>query len=218
MTRPEGKVAAANAVLPYLARVPNAMLRAELANRLAERLRLESRLLVEELKRAAGARGQPRSQSEQRGPQVEAVQIQATPAEKKLLRAFFDSDELAGEFLPKLVDSGTSEGLATEKIFRRLSELHAEGERLELAHIKEWLEGAEQRLVYESVMEGGEAPDVELVEACILALERRKSGRERERLQAEIRRAEQEGDRARLNQLLEAKAKLMRPLERPKGP
>jgi DNA primase len=218
MTRPEGKVAAANAVLPYLARVPNAMLRAELANRLAERLRLESRLLVEELKRAAGARGQPRSQSEQRGPQVEAVQIQATPAEKKLLRAFFDSDELAGEFLPKLVDSGTSEGLATEKIFRRLSELHAEGERLELAHIEEWLEGAEQRLVYESVMEGGEAPDVGLVEACILALERRKSGRERERLQAEIRRAEQEGDRARLNQLLEAKAKLMRPLERPKGP
>ena len=51
---PEGKVAAANAILPYLIKVPNPMLRAELAGRLAERLRVDERLLRDELRRAAG--------------------------------------------------------------------------------------------------------------------------------------------------------------------
>jgi DNA primase len=217
MSRPEGKVAAANAVLPYLARVPNAMLRAELANRLAERLRLDNRLLLEELKRSTGMRSQPGSKGEAAGLHVEAARVKATPVEKKLLRAFFDNDELAAEFLPKLVQSGACEGLATESILRRLLELHAGGERLELARIEEWLDEAAQRLVYESVMEGGETPDLDMVQACGQALARRKADRDREKLQSAIQAAEREGDRARLNQLLEAKAKLVKVLERPKG-
>ena len=44
-------MAAANAIMPYVGQVPNPMLRAELANRLAERLRLDERLLREELVR-----------------------------------------------------------------------------------------------------------------------------------------------------------------------
>ena len=51
---PEGKVAAVNAILPYLIKVPNPILRAELATRLAERLRVDERLLRDELRRAAG--------------------------------------------------------------------------------------------------------------------------------------------------------------------
>jgi DNA primase len=217
MSRPEGKVAAANAVLPYLARVPNPMLRAELANRLAERLRLDHRLLLEELKRSAGIRSQPGSKGEPASVHVEAAKLIATPAEKKLLRAFFDSDEMAGEVLPKLVEGGACEGLATEAIFRRLLELHVEGERLELARIEEWLDEPAKRLVYESLMETGETPDLALVQACVQSLKRRKADRDREKIQAAIQTAEREGDRARVKQLLQAKAKLVKEMERKKG-
>src|SRR5437870_1858118 len=53
LSRPEGRVAAANAVLPHLAKVPDAMLRTQLAQGLALRLRLDERSVQEEVKRAA---------------------------------------------------------------------------------------------------------------------------------------------------------------------
>jgi DNA primase len=218
MSRPEGKVAAANAVLPYLARVPNAMLRAELANRLAERLRLDSRLLLEELKRTSRTRGQVPSRGEPGSLHVEAPKTQATPAEKKLLRAFFDSDEMAGEFLPRLVTSGACEGLAAEGIFRRLFELYTDGEKLEINHVEEWFDGPAQRLVYESVMESSETPSREVLSGCVLSLEKRRGLRERERLQREIQAAEREGDLARLNQLRAAKARVDKELRAPGKP
>jgi DNA primase len=218
MSRPEGKVAAANAVLPYLARVPNAMLRAELANRLAERLRLDSRLLLEELKRTSRTRGQVPSRGEPGSLHVEAPKTQATPAEKKLLRAFFDSDEMAGEFLARLVTSGACEGLAAEGIFRRLFELYTDGEKLEINHVEEWFDGPAQRLVYESVMESSETPSREVLSGCVLSLEKRRGLRERERLQREIQAAEREGDLARLNQLRAAKARVDKELRAPGKP
>jgi DNA primase len=218
LSRPEGKVAAANAVLPYLARVPNAMLRAELANRLAERLRLDNRLLLEELKRTSGIRGQMPSRGEPGGLHVEAPKTHSTPAEKKLLRAFFESDEMAGEFLPRLVSSGACEGLATEAVFRKLLEHYHDGERLMLNRVEEWFEGPEQRLVYESVMESSETPSREVLSGCVLSLEKRRGLRERERLQREIEAAEREGDMARLNELRAAKAKVDKELRRTGGP
>ena len=75
-------------VMPYLARVPNPMLRAELANRLAERLRMDERLLREELRRAAGAaRAEMHIQPESAAPK-------ATTAEKELLKHYGEHGEL----------------------------------------------------------------------------------------------------------------------------
>jgi DNA primase len=206
MERPEGKVAAANAVLPYLAKVPNAMLRAELANRVAERLRLDERLLREELRRAAGeGRRETRLQAE-------AATVKATPAEKLLLRAFMESEELADEFLQPLLESGDGEGLATERIFRRLAEAREAGESLEPSNLASRLEADEQRLLFDSAFASGELPDHDEVLGCLRALKRRKAERERERLQMEIQAAEREKDQARLVKLLEAKAKLAKEL------
>ena len=85
---PEGKVAAVNAILPYLIKVPNPMLRAELAGRLAERLRVDERLLRDELRRAAGEkRGEVRV--------VEEVVADSNHAVKQLLRACLESEEVA---------------------------------------------------------------------------------------------------------------------------
>ena len=211
LERPEGKIAAANAVLPYLAKVPNAMLRAELANRAAERLRLDERLLREELRRAAGE-GKVETRLT-----AEVVTVRPTPAEKLLLRAFMESEELADEFLEVLVASGDCEGLATAGIFRRLLEARRAGESLEPRSLEQQLEADEQRLLYDSAFAEGEPPEREAVAGCLQALRRRKAEKERQRLQIEIQAAEREKDHARLVKLLEAKAKLAKELAQLRG-
>jgi DNA primase len=199
---PEQKAATANAVLPYIAKVPDNIERQAYAVRLMERLQIMDATFRRQLLLQAGAGRQTYNVPEHVQP------TQATPAEKKLLRAFFDDDEMAGEFLPKLVSSGACEGLAAEGVFRRLSELHAAGERLEVPRIEEWLDAPGQRLAYESVMEGGEAPSREVVEGCLRSLKMAHGLRERERLQAEILAAERDGRTGILNELRDAKTKI----------
>jgi DNA primase len=215
LSRPEGKVAAANAVLPYVARVPNPMLRAELANRLAERLRLEGRLVREELSRTAGPRRlSGPSPSQAISISLETARVKLTPAEKGLLRACFESQELAEGFLQKLVGEGVAEGLATESIFRRLAELRSQGEKLDLGQLEKWFGIEEQQLIYECVLASGEVPDHFEADACFSALTRRKRESEREKLRTSIAAAEREGNQAKLGQLLEAKVKLDKELAR----
>lgn len=212
LSRAEGKVAAANAVMPYLARVSNSMLRAELANRLAERLRLDERLLIEELKRAASGRRSEISVSRERSS------LPASPAEKTLLKAFLESEALADEFLPKLVESGECEGTVSEKIFKKLLELRSGGEKLDVAALEGFFSAEENRLLYKSLLKSDESPGQEEVIACVRALHRKKVERERERVQAAIQTAERERNAARLAELLEAKSKLAKELARLGGP
>jgi len=197
---PEGKVAAANAVMPYLAKVPNPMLRAELASRLAERLRLDERLLREELRRAAGA-GRPQVQVKQ------DVAATASPAEKQLLRVFLEHQDLADEFLPALVEGRDCEGLITAPIFGRMLEMRRRGESLQPAGLGEMLIAEERRLLYESVFWACDLSREQTLFSC-QELRERRFGRESARLKAAINLAERERDSAKLAELLQAKSKL----------
>ena len=209
MRTPEGKVAAANAVMPYLTRVPNAMLRAELANRLAERLRLDERLLLEDLKRAMGIGARSGSFS------ADAVLVpSATAAEKHLLRAFMESEELADEFLAKLVESGNCEGLRTERIFKQMLEARRRGLKLEPPSFEDSLGAEERRLVYESLLAPGEASSRERAHACYLALKKLKLQRESKKLVVDIEEAKRAEDAAKLRELREAKSRLDKELRK----
>ncbi len=206
LSRPEGKIAAANAVMSYLVRVPNPLLRSELANRLAERLRVDDRLLRDELRRAAaGSRSQIQVQPE-------GLALKATLAERQLLRAVLESPEIADEFLPIVVGEGIAEGLLTEQLFQRLLEAHQRGERLEISRLEEWAGSEAQQVAYASVFDSGEVPDREQILACLQALRRRRIERDRDRLQAAIEAAEREKNADKLAQLLRDKAKLMKEL------
>jgi DNA primase len=197
---PEGKVAAANAVLPYLAKVPNPMLRAELASRLAERLRLDERLLREELRRAAG---EGRSQVQVK----QDVASTASPAEKQLLRVFLEHEDLADEFLPALVEGRDCEGLITAPIFGRMLEMRRRGESLQPASLGEMLIAEERRLLYDSVFWACDLSREQTVLSC-KELRERRCGRESAKLKAAINLAEREKDSAKLAELLQAKSKL----------
>jgi DNA primase len=202
LSRPEGKVAAANAVMPYLVRVPNPMLRAELTNRLAERLRLDERLLGGELRRAA-AEGR-----HELPVQETSEAARATPAEKILLRAFFESEELADEFLPQLVESGDSVGQPAEEVFKELWEMRQRGEKLEAARAESWPKEEIQRLIFESLFVAGEVPDRQQVVESLQALRRKRVEGELNRLQEAIKAAERGKDSARMRELLAAKTRL----------
>jgi len=208
ITRPEGKIAAANFVMTYLARVPNPMLRAELATRLAERLRVDDRLLRNELKRAAAE-----SRTQINSPETSAA-TKTTLAERQLLRAVLESEEMAAEVLPVIAGEDLCAGLGTESLFKKIHETWERGEAIELARIEEWAGSEGQRLAFGSLFDSGEPPDAEQVSACLAALRRRKLERERDRLQISIEAAEREKDAARLAQLLQDKARIMKELSR----
>lgn len=204
ITRPEGKVAAANAILPYLAKVPDAMLRSQLGNGLALRLGLDERTLQDELKRTA-----VRRETQVRG---DSAITKANHAVKQLLRACLEDEALADDFARDLVESGDCEGLVGEELFRGMVELRRQGKKVAIAALEESLSSEERALLYETLFWPGEPPDREAARGYRRALRFRKAEREREKLQAEIQAAEQGQDRSRLTQLLEAKIKLAREL------
>ena len=196
------KVAAANAVLPYLARVPNPMLRAELASRLAERLRLDERLLREELRRGAGA---ARSEMHIR---PESAAPKATTAEKELLRAFMEDQGLADELLPQIVEQGMLEGLVTEPIFKRFLELRRRGERTEAAALEESLSAEARRALYESLFWAVEPPDRGRIDRHLRSLRARRARRQLDKLRGAMQEAIQSNDWAKARELDQAKSNL----------
>jgi DNA primase len=199
---PEGKVAAANAVMPYLARVPNPMLRAELANRLAERLRLDERLLREELRRVAGAaRSEMHIQPESAAPK-------ATTAEKELLRAFMENQGLADGLLPQIVEQGMLEGLVTEPIFKRFLELRRRGDRAEAAALEESLSAEARRALYESLFWPAEPPDSGRIDRHLRALRAGRARRQLDKLRGAMQEAIQSNDWAKARELDQAKSNL----------
>lgn len=206
LSTPEGKVRAVNAVLPYLAKVPNPLLRDEMAARLAGRLRVDEKLLRGELKRAAQAGAHEMKLAPQ------AMAAPASPAEKELLRAFLASPELAAEFLPVLIREGNCEALPTAGMLEKLlAEIERSGE-LALAELEGLLSPEHYRSLVELQFFEGETPDRERVLAAVDALRRRRMERERAALQAAIERAERQKDQPELNRLLQAKIQLLRDL------
>ncbi|MGH9469569.1 MAG: DNA primase [Terriglobia bacterium] len=210
---PEGKVRAINAVLPHLAKVPSPLLRDELAGRLAARLRVDEKVLNGELRRAAqtGARelkavAQPHSPS-----------LQASLAEKELLRACLASPEIAAEVLPPLIDEGCCEGLATAQLLgKAAAELRDMG-TLELSRLEELLSAEEYRYLVGVHFSDEEPPDRDSVSRAASALRRRKLERERAALQAAIERAEREQNVEELARLMRAKIQLIKGLNPPGG-
>ena len=208
---PEGKVAAANALLPYLIKVPNPMLRAELAGRLAERLRVDERLLRDELRRAAGEkRGEVRL--------AQGMVAEANHGVKQLLRACLESEEMTDALLPEIVESGALGGLLGENVFKQLWEARQRNEKLSLAESEGVLSPEEKRLAYDALFWPGVPPSLEQAQGHLRKLKIERLERERVKLKRDIETAAQAQDSARLTALQRAKSNLdkeLRQMARP---
>jgi len=203
---PQGKLAVANAVLPYLARMPNPLMRREMTDRLAARALLDDRLLREELRRAAVER---RTDGVTR-----AREFKASEAERKLLGAFLEDVELMDELLPALRADGVLSGLVAEGVFTKLLELRSSGEPVDIHALGESLSAQDQNLLHECMLASEEVPGREDAIKFADALRRKKIERELTALNPVIDAAGREQDWARLAALNQSKVVLMKELTR----
>src|SRR5690348_2010015 len=203
---PQGKLAVANAVLPYLARMPNPLMRREMTDRLAARALLDDRLLREELRRAAVER---RTDGVTR-----AREFKASEAERKLLGAFLEDVGLMDELLPALAADGILSGLVAEGVFVKLRELRSSGEPVDIHALGESLSAEDQNLLHECMLASDEVPGREDAMKFADALRRKKIQRELSALNPLIDAAGREQDWARLAALNQSKVLLMKELTR----
>lgn len=206
LSTPQGKLAVANAVLPYLARMPNPILRREMTDRLAARALLDDRLLREELRRAAVERrtdvvSRPR-------------EYKAATAERKLLRTFLEAPECIDELLPPLASEGVLSGLVIEGLFLKLLEIRNSGGTVDVHNLQQVLSAEDQRLLHESLLASDEVPGREDAARFCDALRRRKIERDLSALNPVIDAAGRDQDWARLAALNENKVLLMKELAR----
>jgi DNA primase len=202
LNTPEGKVRAVNAVLPYLIRVGNPLLRDEMGSRLAERLRVDERLLRGEVKRAVRG-GDSKIQL-----RPEAVALETTVAEKELLQAFLQNPELAAEFLEAVVESGDCQGLPAEAIFKAFLSDYKQWGSIDPLRFEDSLRPEERRRLFAIQFSRDQPADRTRVLSCRRGLKRWQMERQRSELQAAIERAVREKDREAWRQLWEAKRQL----------
>jgi DNA primase len=112
---PKKKVQVMNAVLPYLARLPNVVERSQYVSDFARKLGIEDQQLLAETKKAA----QQKRIRIAEGAVESATSMKS--AEKKLLQLLLSYADLQRDVLP-LCSRQDFEGLATEKIFLFLLE------------------------------------------------------------------------------------------------
>jgi DNA primase len=215
----EGKLKAVNYLLPHIQQVPSRIVRDELAQEIAQKLGIDSAVLRQELKHAAGTRS-----STALKPPAEA---QITDAEKIVIRALTSAHEMQtaeghvsgrdgaeDEFDPArqahfaLTSEPLHIGLATESLIQIL--LDHEGEDpLSLS-----LTDSDRNLIASVLMKDEEELTAERLEGATRALRRIQLRRKLEQVQRELQ-AQRKHEPAHLQALLQEKVRLKRALMDP---
>jgi DNA primase len=189
----EGKVKAVNYLLPHIQRVPNRMLRDELASEIAQKLGIDSAVLRQELRHVAANR----SAAAVKAP----VEAQVTDAEKILIRALASArqmlpgenhlsarDGAEEEFDPArqaqyvLQSEGLHRGLATESLADAL--LNAGPDVADVLSVPA-TEG-ERRMLASILLKEDEDLTAELLESAMRALRKIHLKRELDRVQRQL--------------------------------
>jgi DNA primase len=119
-TRPAGKVEAINSILPHLARMPDKVARADYAEQVANRLKVDSRVMRDEMKRVAVNRQQSLDPKKVRAAQ------EIMPDERQLLELMLANSDVRRAIATNLIEEDYLE-LATGAIFKIIIELEQQG-------------------------------------------------------------------------------------------
>ena len=187
----EGKAKAVNYLLPYIRRVPQAIVRDELANEVAQKLGIDSALVRQELRHAATNRA-----VEFKAP----TQPQVSEAEKIIIRLLapgspLELRDLRAAASEVLVSEGLVDGLTAQTLLERLL-LPLEGSTAS---------DADQRQLATILMQESDELTKDLIESAVEALRRRKMERRKRELSSIIADAERKNDAGTLTALLQEK-------------
>jgi len=173
----EGKVKAVNFLLPHIQRVPNRIVRDELAGEIAQKLGIDSGVLRQELKHAAASRSSSAVKA--------SVEAQVTDAEKILIRALTSSRQMTSEEHRSARDGGDEDfdparqahfalsserlhnGLATESLIEALLAAPESADSMDLD-----LPEADRNLLAAIIMKEDEELTPDQLEGAVRAVRR----------------------------------------------
>ncbi|MEK6408278.1 MAG: DNA primase [Acidobacteriota bacterium] len=210
-SRPTGKVAAINAILPHLARMRDKVARADYADQIADRLKIDSRIVREELKRTATNR--KHSMDNKRVRAAEEI----TVGERQLLELMLSNEEVRRAMISALIEDDYAE-LATGAIFAAVIDMDKHAVEFHFDNLTERVEAESERellpalLMSDLAWAGGDDFDTLFKKAteALSSLRRRRFERMLDAIQIEIGQAEREQDSARVLLLYQQKTELQK--------
>ncbi len=213
---PEGKVKALNYLLPHIQRVPSRIVRDELANEISHRLGIDSAVLRQELRHAAGSRSASRVSAASGGglAEGERVLIRALASQELLHTPDSHREGVDPDFEPArqahfaLTRERLHEGSSAAVLIDALLLAHEQG----LDPMSLPLEEAERNLLAVILMDEHEELTPELLENSIRSLRRRVLRRQMDDLQHQLKEAERRQDPVSAARLLQERVKLRRSL------
>jgi DNA primase len=216
----EGKVKAVNYLLPHIQRVPSRIIRDELASEIAQKLSIDSAVLRQELRHAAGTR----SSATVKAP----VEAQVTDAERILIRALTSAHEMQtaevhlsardgaeDEFDPArqahfaFASENLHRGLATESLIEAVLAAPETSDLLSLT-----MTDSDRNLLADILMKEDEELTPEGLEGAVRALRRIQLRRKLEQVQRELQHQRSQ-EPSHVQALLEEKIRLKRALMDP---
>jgi hypothetical protein len=160
----EEKLRAVNFLMPFVQRIPDALLRSEWASRISQQLHVDEPVLREALRRAV----------KERRSEVKAnpalVSPPAKKAERRLLQLLLDADEFRARLVEEIRAGSLHEGLETQTLFAALLDACAGGTRPDVNVITQALEDKDRRLLFEITFGGELTATWEEAEDCLRVL------------------------------------------------
>lgn len=144
-SRPTGKVAAINAILPHLARMRDKVARADYADQLADRLKIDSRVVREELKRTATNRQHSLDKTRVRAAE------EITQGERQLLELMLANEEVRRAMISTLTEDDYAE-LATGAIFAAVIEIETQALEPHFENLAERVEAEPERALLPALL------------------------------------------------------------------
>jgi DNA primase len=177
----EEKLRAVNFLLPYVQRIPNALLRSEWASRISQQLRVEQPVLREALRRAATER------HSQVKTHAGLAARPGQPAERRLVKLLMEADDLRARLVAEIGKGQLHRDLETEKIIAVLIEACAEGKSPDVAALAQGLDDRDRRILLEIAFESSpQGAAWEEAESCLEVLRRRQAEEELAAVQRQI--------------------------------
>jgi DNA primase len=209
ITKPTGKVEAINAIMPHLARMRDKVARADYSDQIADRLKVDSRVIREEMKRVAISRQQSMDPARLRLAQ------ETTQAERQLLELLLANADIRRAIIPNLKDADYSE-LATASLFAGLVSLELEKIEPDYHTLSERLESDEERALLSGLLisnlEWAGASDFDTLfkraTEALSSLRRKQLDKRFDQIQIEMGEAERESDTERMWRLYQEKIEL----------
>jgi DNA primase len=199
-----GKIEALNLVLPFVARLESPVERSEQAKLLADLLRIEDGIILQELKRALAER---RSSVRATVP----AGVSAAPAGPaiRLLRVLVENAEARQALVPTLKDEDLA-GTDVERIWPALKDLLRSGSEVSYPRLGSCLKDAEiQALLLRIAAAPGPEASLQEGEACLGRLREAGNARRRREVQEKLEKARPEE----VDELLREKMELRREIQ-----